>query len=298
MHRKALGRGLEALIPGAGQAAAPVTAVVESPKPEALPAGETVRKLRIDDIGANPFQPRTRFDEDSLKELADSIRATGILQPVIVRQLATDSYELVAGERRLRAARVAGLDEVPAIVRTLDDREMMEMALIENVQREDLNPIDEAKGYQALIQKVGLTHDQISGRVGKNRATITNALRLLGLPPEVQDMVSRGTLSAGHARALLSLESSGDQLASARYVSTKGFSVRRTEAFVNRKLRRQHTRPRPVKTAGPLGEWENKLQQRFSTRVVIKQGAKDGTVEFEYYGQEDLERLLEMWGLL
>lgn len=298
MHRKALGRGLEALIPGAGQAASPAAAVVEAPKSEAPPPGEAVRKLPIADIGANPFQPRTRFDEDSLKELAESIRSTGILQPVIVRQLAADSYELVAGERRLRAARVAGLDEVPAIVRKLDDREMMEMALIENVQREDLNPIDEAKGYQALIQKVGLTHDQVSGRVGKNRATISNALRLLGLPPEVQDMVSRGTLSAGHARALLSLESPGDQLASARYVSSKGFSVRRTEAFVNRKLRRQHTRPRPVKAAGTLGEWENKLQQRFSTRVVIKPGAKTGSVEFEYYGQEDLERLLEAWGVL
>jgi len=187
---------------------------------------------------------------------------------------------------------------VPAIVRTLDDREMMELALIENVQREDLNPIDEAKGYQALIQKVGLTHDVISSRVGKNRSTITNALRLLGLPPEVQDMVSRGTLSAGHARALLSLESSGDQLASARYVSSKGFSVRRTEAFVNRKLRRQHARPRSVPKVGGLTEWENKLQQHFSTRVVIKAGAKGGTVEFEYYGQEDLERLLEAWGVL
>lgn len=300
MHRKALGRGLEALIPGAAQPAAPSPAAtaVEAPKVEAAPPGEAVRKIPIDDIGANPFQPRTRFDDDSLKELADSIRATGILQPVIVRQLAADSYELVAGERRLRGARLAGLAEVPAIVRKLDDREMMELALIENVQREDLNPIDEAKGYQALIQKVGMTHDQISGRVGKSRATITNALRLLGLPVEVQEMVSRGTLSGGHARALLALETPGDQLASARYVSSKGFSVRRTEAFVNRKLRRQHTRPRAAKPVTELTEWENKLQQHFATRVIIKAGAKSGTVEFEYYGQEDLERLLEAWGVL
>ncbi len=285
MHRKALGKGLEALIPGAI-----ATEVADNKAPG-------VRQIPIDHIGANPFQPRTRFNDDALKELADSIKATGILQPVIIRKIEADSYHLVAGERRLRAARLAGLDTVPAIIRDVDDREMMELALIENIQREDLNPIDEAKGYQALHQKLGLTHDQISERVGKQRSSVTNALRLLALPVEVQDMVSRGTLTAGHARALLSLESPGDMLTTARYVSSKGFSVRRTEAFVNRKLRRQHTRPKAVRLEG-LGEWEAKLQQRFSTRVEIKPGRKGGRVEFEYYGQEDLERLLELWGLL
>lgn len=284
MHRKALGRGLEALIPAA----------VASETLEERPAG--VRQVAIEEVEANPFQPRTRFDEAAMKELAASIRATGVLQPVLVRRM-NGGYQLVAGERRLKAARLAGLDTVPAIIREVDDREMMELALIENIQREDLNPIDEAKAYQTLAGQLALTHDQISERVGKQRSSITNSLRLLTLPLEVQDMVSRGTLSAGHARTLLSLDSPGDQLATARYVYSKGFSVRRTEAHVNRKLRRARSRSRAPR-ANALSEWENKLQQRFSTHVSIRPGRKGGRVEFEYYGQEDLERLFEAWGVL
>ena len=216
---------------------------------------------------------------------------------ILVRRRGVGEYQLVAGERRLRAAQLAGLTKIPAIVREYDDREMMELALIENIQREDLNPIDEAKAYQALVEKVGLTHDQLSERVGKQRSSITNALRLLQLPPEVKDMVSRGTLSAGHARALLGVEGSGDQLAAARYVVSKGFSVRRTEAFVRRRERKAHTRPKVSKLEG-LPEWEEKLKQRFSTKVLIVPGRKGGRVEFEFYSQEDLERLLESWGVL
>jgi len=291
MHRKALGRGLEALIPTS-------TAAIATESADARhPAQAGVQQIPIEMVGANPFQPRTRFNEATLQELTDSIKANGILQPVILRRTPTDGYELVAGERRLRAAKLAGLDAVPAIVREIDDRRMMELALIENIQREDLNPIDEARAFHALIQTVGLTHDEISERVGKQRSSITNSLRLLGLPPEVMDMVSRGTLSAGHGRALLGLETSGDQLATARYVSSKGFSVRRTEALINRKLRRQHTRPRSNKSNG-LEEWQNKLQSRFATRVTMHPGRKGGRVEFEYYSQEDLERLLEAWGVL
>jgi ParB family chromosome partitioning protein len=253
--------------------------------------------LTVDVIASNPFQPRTRFDESGLKELADSIRSAGVLQPLLVRRVGPGNYQLVAGERRLRAAQLAGLVNVPVIVKEFDDRAMMELALIENIQREDLNPIDEAKAYHALIENVGLTHDQLSERVGKQRATITNSLRLLALPPEVMDMVSRGTLSGGHARALLGLENRGDQLAAARYVAAKGFSVRRTESYVRRKHRAGHSRQRTVK-AGGLTEWENKLQQQFSTQVAISPGRKGGKVTFEYYGQEDLERLLEAWGVL
>lgn len=287
MQRKALGRGLEALIPGSA-----ATATLEGKPPSGL------REISISEIGPNPYQPRTHFDEEAIRELASSIKATGVLQPVLVRtELAGEGYQLVAGERRLRAAEVAGLDRIPAVVREVTDQEMMELALIENVQREDLNPIEEAKAYHALVEKIGLTHDQLSDRVGKQRSSISNALRLLGLPVEVQDMVSRETLSAGHARALLSLEASGDQLAAARYVVTKGFSVRRTEAFVRRKLRRQHSRPRTTRLAD-LAEWEIKLQQRFGTHVTIQPGRKGGRVEFEYYGQEDLERLFEAWGVL
>ncbi len=284
MHRKALGRGLGALIstPAAG------TAVEDRP--------EALRELPVEDIEPNPFQPRSSFDDDAIRELAASIKATGVLQPVLVRR-SPGGYQLVAGERRLRAASVAALKTIPAVIREVTDQEMMELALVENIQRENLNPIDEAKAFRTLTEKVGLTHDQISERVGKQRVSITNSLRLLTLPPEVQDMVSRGTLTAGHARALLALETSGDQLACARYVHNKGFSVRRTEAFVRRKLRRHHSRPHGSKLDG-LGEWETRLQQKFSTRVAIAPGRKGGKVEFEFYSQEDLERLLEAWGVL
>ncbi|HTR96350.1 MAG TPA: ParB/RepB/Spo0J family partition protein [Candidatus Acidoferrales bacterium] len=290
MSRKALGRGLEALI-----SSSTATGIADGRATAADGAG--VGELEISEIGPNPHQPRTRFDDETLRELADSIRATGVLQPVIVRRGTSDGFELVAGERRLRAAHLAGLTRIPAIVRQFDDREMLELALVENIQREDLNAIDEAKAYQALIGRVGLTHDQVSERLGKHRTSITNSLRLLALPPEVMDMVSRGTLSAGHARALLGLESPGEVLAAARYISGKGFSVRRTEAFVRRRQRRAHSRPRPARLGG-LEEWETKLQQRFSTRVEIKPGSKGGSVTFEFYGQEDLERLLEAWGVL
>ncbi len=284
MHRKALGKGLEALIPGAA------TETLEAPR-------SGTRGVPIEQIAPNPFQPRTRFDDATLKELADSIRATGVLQPVLIRHAADGGYQLVAGERRLRAAQLAGLEGIPAIIREVDDKEMLELAIIENVQREDLNPIDEAKGYQALVSRVGLTHDDISQRVGKHRTAITNALRLLALPVEVQDMVSRGTLTAGHARAVLALDSPGDQLATARYVQAKGFSVRRTEALINRKLRRRHTRVRASRPI-EISDWENKLQRRFATRVTIKARRKGGRVEFEYYSREDLERLLEAWTVM
>jgi ParB family transcriptional regulator, chromosome partitioning protein len=282
MHRKALGRGLEALIPPVAE--------------ESDDRVGTPRQLAVGDIGPNPFQPRTRFDDVALKELSASIKVSGVLQPVLVRRHA-NGYQLVVGERRLRAAQLAGLEKIPAILRDVDDREMMELALIENIQREDLNPIDEAKAYRALVSTVGLTHDQLSERVGKQRSSITNALRLLGLPVEVQDMVSRGTLSAGHARALLGLGSAGDQLAAARYIQAKGFSVRRTETFVARRMRRGHKKLNTKRLDG-FGEWETKLQQHFATRVTITKGRKGGTVQFEYYGDQDLERLLEAWGVI
>ena len=286
MPRKALGRGLEALIPAAGSTAS-ATLTIE-------PKGAV--ELELEDIAPNPHQPRTRFDEAAIQELAASIRTNGVLQPVIVRRSA-GGFELVVGERRLRAARLAGLERIPAIIRDVNDRDMVEMALVENIQREDLNPIEEAKAYQTLSERAGLTHDQISERVGKQRVSGTNSLRLLTLPVEVQDMVSRETITAGHARSLLALESAGEMLAAARYVQAKGFSVRRTEAYVRRKLRRDHTRPAGARAHG-LTEWETKLQQRFGTHVSIRRGRRGGKVEFEFYGDQDLERLLEAWGVL
>jgi len=287
MHRKVLGRGLEALIPASSSAAVAT--------PEARPTGTT--ELPIEDIAPNPHQPRARFDEEAIKELSQSIKANGVLQPIVVRRSPGNGFELVAGERRLRASRLAGLTSIPAIVRQVADREMLEMALVENIQRENLNAIEEAKAYHTLHEKLSLTHDQISERVGKQRVSITNTLRLLMLPPEVQDMVSRETLTAGHARALLTLPSGGEQMIAARYVPAKGFSVRRTEAYIRRKMRRQGARV-PTARRNGLQEWETKLQQRFSTQVTIRRGRKGGKVEFEFYGDEDLERLFEAWGVI
>lgn len=287
MPRKVLGRGLEALIPPLASTAVALDDRVSIGTE--IPLGE---------IEANPYQPRTLFDDDAIQELAASIKATGVLQPVIVRRHAgADGYQLVAGERRLRAAKIAGISKIPAIIKKVDDREMMELSLIENIQRENLNPIEEARAFNTLVEKLGLTHEQVSERVGKQRVSITNSLRLLGLPDEVQEMVSRGTLSAGHARALLAIEKPSELVLAARYVQAKGFSVRRTEAFVRRKLRRMHSRPRAQKENG-MREWEVRLQQRFSTHVTITPGRKGGKIEFEYYGQEDLERLLEAWGAM
>jgi ParB family chromosome partitioning protein len=285
MHRKALGRGLEALIPGGAATAT------------ADPSSGGSKDLALADISPNPFQPRKRFDDEAIRELAASIKASGVLQPILVRRSGQEEFQLVAGERRLRAAGLAGLSRIPAVIREVSDREMMELALVENIQREDLDPIEEAKAFQTLIEKIGLTHDQLSERVGKQRSSISNSLRLLALPAEVQDMVSRGTLSAGHARALLGVAASGDQLAAARYVVNRGFSVRRTEAFIRRKLRMQHARPRSNK-ATALTDLETRLQQRFGTHVTISPGRRGGRVEFEYFSDQDLERLLELWGVL
>jgi len=286
MHRKALGRGLEALIPTATSTS---TATVDSPE-------SSLQELAVDEISPNPYQPRMRFDDQAIQELATSIRATGVLQPVLVRRMTGRGYQLVAGERRLRAATLAGLERIPAVVKEVDDREMLETALVENIQRENLNPIEEAKAYQSLIDKAGLTHDALSERVGKQRTSITNVLRLLLLPEEVQEMVSRETISAGHARALLGLEAHSEQIAAARYIQAKGFSVRRTEAYVRRRARRRHSKP-SIRSSG-FEEWETKLQQKFGTHVAIAPGRKSGKIEFEYYGQQDLERLLEAWGVL
>lgn len=285
MQRKVLGRGLDALIAG------------NSATSTATDSSTGVQELLVADVGPNPHQPRLRFDDDAIKELAASIKASGVLQPVVVRRDPAGGYQLVAGERRLRAASFVGLERIPAIIRDVPDAHMLEFALIENIQRENLNAIEEAKAYQSLIETVGLTHDQISERVGKQRTSISNSIRLLALPAEVQDMVSRGTLTAGHARALLGLDVAGEILGAARYVSSKGFSVRRTESFVRRRLRKQHSRPSKSKLGG-LEEWETKLQQKFGTHVSIRAKRKGGSVEFEFYGQEDLERLLEAWGVL
>jgi len=319
MTRKALGRGLGALIPGApgpGEESEPAEGAVVLVAPETNASAiaeddrERVRQIPLDRIVPNPKQPRIEFTEDALSELAESIRAQGVLQPILVR-LAGDVFQLIAGERRLRASQRIGLATIPAIVRAIADDELLEVALIENLQREDLNAIEEALGYQRLIEELRYTHERLSERVGKNRVSITNALRLLTLPANVQSMVSRGTLSAGHARALLSLSSNAEIDAAARYVVDMGLSVRKTEALVARKLRRKSVtrRGRTLQGDGQVAvdavssayaEWTVVLRRKFATQVRIlpEPHGEHGKIELEYYNETDLERLLELMGVL
>lgn len=278
MNRKALGRGLGALIPEADDGGA---------------AG--VREVPVEQVERNREQPRSRFNEDTLRELADSVRKHGVVQPIVVRLLPTGGYGLIAGERRLRAARMAGLETVPAIVREADEGGALELALVENLQREDLNPIDEARGYEALMEVAGVTQGDVAERVGKDRSTIANALRLLELPLEVQEMLSGGRLSAGHGRALLPLPGAGEQLALATKAAERGLSVREVEAAVRGKARRKKAH-RARRTSDPMmRDWEEKLQRILGTQVRIEKMGSEGTIRIEYYSDEDLERILEFF---
>jgi ParB family chromosome partitioning protein len=307
MTKRVLGRGLEALIPVTRPEG---VAVSDEPRPEtnapAMDGDLGVGEVSIDRIRPNPRQPRHHMDEGALKELEASIRAQGILQPLLVRRQG-DVFELVAGERRFRAAQRAGLHQVPVIVREIPDQQVLEAALVENLQREDLDPIDEALGYQTLMEELDYTQERVAERVGKDRTTVTNSLRLLGLPQDIQDMVSRGTLTAGHARALLALPTTDDIRAAARYVHTMGFSVRKTEAFISRKLKRRIQARRRLsttaeKSAAPpgsaLADLEEKLRRHLATQVRIVSAGERGKIEIEYYSQPELERLLEMLGVL
>jgi ParB family chromosome partitioning protein len=299
MSRQALGRGLEALIP-TNRTPSPNSAAVT-----VMPTEEGLREVPLNKITPNPKQPRHHIDEASLQELETSIRAQGVLQPLLVRPRG-EGYELIAGERRFLASKRAGLTSVPVVVRHLDDRFVLEASLVENLQREDLDPIDEALGYQALMDDLSYTQEKIAERVGKDRTTITNALRLLTLPQSVQDLVSRGTLSAGHARALLAMTSADDIENSARYVVSMGLSVRKTEAFVSRKLKRRVQARRRAAKKGTarstldsnLAAIEENLRRTLATQVRIVPQGDGGKIEVEYYSQAELERLLETWGAL
>lgn len=280
MNRRALGRGIEALIPGAAEAG----------------PGSALREIRVEDIEPNPEQPRTTFDDVTLGELASSIKAHGVLQPVVVRDLGTGRYRLVVGERRWRAARLAGLGVVPAVVRASDDAGAIVLALVENLQREDLNPIDEAHGYEALMEVAGVSQVDVAERVGKDRSTVANALRLLDLPPDVQEMLKGGRLSAGHGRALLGLGTQEDRRKVAEAVVARGLSVREVEALARGAVRRKKA-PRPRRSEDPfVREWEERLQRVFGTLVRIERMGKEGSIKIEYYSDEDLERILDLLG--
>ena len=242
-------------------------------------------------------QPRKRFDPETLADLAESIRTHGIIQPLTVRRLSSGYYQIIAGERRWRAAKLAGLSEVPAVIIEADDRRVMELGLIENLQREDLNPMEEALGYQALVQDYGLTQEEAAQRVGKSRPAVANAMRLLALPDAIQALLEEGKLSAGHGRAILSVPDSALQKKLAQKVVQEGLSVRQTEAMAKR-LAQADADPSPVpKAADPMKLYREAaakdLTQRWGRKVSISMGPKKGRLEFEFYDDADLTELLD-----
>ena len=250
--------------------------------------------LPIHKVEPNPDQPRRDFDEEELQALADSIATHGVVQPLTVREMPNGYYQIIAGERRWRAARLAGLSEVPAVVMEADDRKTMELALIENLQRQDLNPVEEAMGYHALMADYGLTQEETAERVGKSRPAVANALRLLSLDPEVLLMVRKGNLSAGHARAVLSLKNVKLQQEAARKIANLGLSVRQAELLCKNMAKEPAVVQQPLTLAVDyVAECEKNLSKRLGRGVKIINGKRKGKFELEFYGQEDLQVLLD-----
>ncbi len=275
---KGLGKGLQALLP-------------EIKKDS--PAEDKVIEISVENISVNKHQPRHVFDEEKLKELANSIREHGVVQPIIVRPSDSEQFELVAGERRWRACKIAGIKKIPAIVKNLNEKETSEIALIENIQREDLNPIEEAVAYSTLMEEYGLTQEELSKRVGKSRPFIANTVRLLSLSEQIKGFISSGAISAGHARALMSLPRDGDRQELAKKIINKGLSVRQAEQEV--KIALEDRKPRKKKDIDPvISDLEERLKTKFCTKVSIRHGTRAGKIELEYYGDEELERLLEV----
>ena len=280
--RKALGRGLGALLPPKAQR--------DSPEAEAVASGLAIREISIDQIDPNPYQPRRNFDQKALLELSRSIREDGLVQPIVV-QADGSRFALIVGERRLRAAKMAGLTTIPAIVREIEPERVLEVTLVENIQREDLNPIEIALALDRMIQELQLSHEEVATRTGKDRSTITNLLRLLRLPGDVQQLVAERRISGGHARAILGLEDATQQVALAEKAAAQGLSVRQVERTVralSESKKSGKTKQLDPNVASALVE----LEQRLGTKVrLVQQGRHKGRLEVEYYSEEDLERI-------
>lgn len=251
------------------------------------------RMLPIYKVEPNPDQPRQDFDEEELQLLADSITVHGVIQPLTVRELPSGYYQIIAGERRWRAARLAELSEVPAVVIEADDKKAMELALIENLQRQDLNPVEEALGYRSLMQDYGLTQEDAAARVGKSRPAVANSLRLLHLPEEIQSKVRSGVLTAGHARAILSLKSEKKQLEAAQKIAALGLSVRQAELLCKNMAKEPKPEPKVTLAVDYVAECEKNLSKHLGRGVKIVNGKRKGRFELEFYGQEDLQNLLD-----
>jgi ParB family chromosome partitioning protein len=293
MTKPALGRGLGALMGGAkpSPAAAPASPA---------PVGTGVQKIAWDRIKPSPFQPRKDFTDEALKELADSIREQGIVQPLIVRAVG-DGFELIAGERRWRAAQLAGLKEVPIIERTATDREVLELALIENLQRENLNPIEEAQGYLLLQTQFTLTQEQIAQKVGRGRVVVANSLRLLKLPVDVQTALRENRLSVGHAKALLSVSDPLALTRAAAKILRDGLTVRQTEAMLARPVHPESVKPgasSKLAQANPhIADLESKLRELFAAKVSVRYKSGKGAVEIHFSSDDDLNRVIDILGI-
>jgi ParB family chromosome partitioning protein len=301
MSKPALGRGLGALLGGSPPLGQTTTASSDSgAAPAAAPdTRERVQRVPLNQVRPSALQPRKEFSDEALRELADSIRAQGIVQPLIVRERA-GSFELIAGERRWRAAQLLGLPEVPIIVREADDRAVLELALIENLQRENLNAIEEAVGYSQLAEQFQLTQEEIATKVGKSRAAVANATRLLKLPTPVQSLVRTGRISVGHAKVILGLaDERGQQLAAERIVK-EGLNVRQTEGLIAKLQTRAARSPGDTKTPAivpvdsNIGRLEEKLREKFGTKVQLKYTKGKGAVEISFFSDDELQRVLEI----
>lgn len=304
--RKALGRGLSALLndaPDTAPAARPAnnnsgTGNADiATKPEVAGMG-SVNEIRISEIEVNPFQPRTEFDEQALIELADSIRLQGLIQPITVRKLSAHEYQLISGERRLRASKLAGLKTIPAYIRLANDQQMLEMALIENIQRENLNAIEVALSFQRMIDECHLKQDELGDRVSKNRSTVTNYLRLLKLPPAIQASIRDGQISMGHAKALISITDPVNQLFVHQQILQGGLSVRKVEEMArdiqNASVKKKEEK-KPASLSFQVQKIQDDLASRFGTRVKVKMGQQGkGAIEIPFLSENDLGRILEM----
>lgn len=297
--KKALGRGLSALLSdNAEDEKLEVDIPVGIAAPPAKPAAG-IAEIPVSEIEVNPFQPRTHFDEDALLELAESIRVHGIIQPITVRRLAQNQYQLISGERRFQASKLAGLTQIPAYIRSADDQQMLEMALIENIQRENLNAIEIALSYQRLISECHLKQEELGERVGKNRATVTNYLRLLKLPPDIQISVRDNKLTMGHARAIINVENPDQQLYIFKKTLSEDLSVRKVEELV-RELSTKKTESAPSSTTTStaankeISQLQSQLSSHFGTRVVVKSDGRKGDIRIPFLSVEDLNRILDI----
>jgi ParB family chromosome partitioning protein len=298
--KKALGRGLSALLSDTPEEEKLDVDVTNPVGDQPVIAQENLNEIPLAEIETNPFQPRLHFDQEALKELAESIKVHGIIQPITVRKLSRNQYQLISGERRFQASKLAGLTAVPAYVRTADDQQMLEMALIENIQRENLNPIEISLSYQRLISECNLKQEELGDRVGKNRSTVTNYLRLLKLPPDIQIALRDNKLSMGHARAIINIDNPDTQLYIFKKILEEDLSVRKVEELARQLMAESKEQPATIAPATSsshskeITQLQSNLSSHFGTKVSVKSDGKKGEIRIPFLSVEDLNRILDI----